>query len=81
MKREEQRVSLWYGEPTLEPREYELDMPKGFVYYSVRQDDQWDFISFRAYGRHDLYYLILDVNGIDPLAEPQIGQKIKIPIL
>lgn len=81
MRREHQPVSLWHGEPTLEPRPYETNFPNGFVRYTVRQGDQWDWISYKAYGVHYLYYLILDANGIDPLEEPTIGQEIRIPIL
>ena len=86
MTRSEQPVSLWHGEPTLEPREYHRDFPRGFLTYTIKQGDHYDFISFKAYARHDWYYLILDaniVNGIelDVMEEPPLGKRIFIPIL
>lgn len=81
MLRSEQTTAMWHGLETLEPREYAKTVRPTSRRYTIKQGDHWDWLSFRFYGRHDLYYLILDANKGDPTVIPAMGQEIVIPAL
>jgi len=80
MKREEQRLLNWLGYTIREFRTPETSIPADSVLHRCRQGDMLDYLSYLYFRRHDLWYLIADVNGImDPFFKCEGGERLIIP--
>ena len=61
-----------------------LEPASGDTYVTITQEleKRPDLISYRAYGKRDLWWAIYEFNGIsDPLFELRSGQTLRIPEL
>jgi hypothetical protein len=59
-----------------------LSQSSGDIFVNITQDiiNRPDLISFKAYGYPDLWWVILEYNGIkDPIFDLKIGQTLRIP--
>lgn len=60
----------------------QLQQDVGYSIYTVKQNDSYDSIALECYNSPTLYWVICDFNNIqDPFHKPEIGSKIKIPVL
>ena len=49
-----------------------------FQYYTVKQNETWNSVSFNIYNTPKLYWLILKLNNIkDPTLDPFPGSRLK----
>jgi nucleoid-associated protein YgaU len=61
---------------------FPTNLPKGyFNEYNIVYGDTWPLISYKTYNTPNLWWVILLANDIiNPVNQPQIGEKIKVPI-